>query len=373
MTKLNLLKPSGYPLEIKFGMPFAEYITIAKNIVTKTRQDLTEDNQAKIIQANSPFEFIPKTACRKAKIGILCVHGLFDSPLNLQDIAQHFANNNFYVRGLLLPGHGTVPGDLITVNYQQWLATVLYGINSFKGLVDQIYLVGFSTGALLSIYHVLNGIKIDGLILLSPGLSAKYQFTRLAGLYRKAIKWWPQLEWLRVGNNTDYARYESFPLNAVDQFYGLSLATAKLYQSKLIDVPIFMALSTDDYIINAKAATVWLSKQTNPNNKLIIYTNKNNNHISTQIKSVTSAYVNLKIKNFSHVCIPIAPNNSHYGMQGDYLNFQTAEERKRSNHLFAGSKNLYFPNHSKMLNLSYNPDFAGLIQELDEFINKVAI
>jgi esterase/lipase len=371
MKKQNpFLQPSGYQVDVKPTLAFKDYLKSAQDLVTHARQDLTDIDGDKIIQANSPFEYIPAIVHANNRIGVLLIHGLFDCPLVMQDVAQYFVENNYWVRSVLLPGHGTVPGDLLTVNYQQWLDTVLYGINSFNGLVDKIYLVGFSTGALISIYHALQGIKVASLILLSPGLSAKYQFVRTVLFYRLLAQRWSKLEWLRVGANQDYARYESFPLNAVYQFYQLSLATAKLHRQRTLNMPIFMALSEDDYIINSGAAVKWLIKQTNKHNKLILYSNKINNHCPQQIKMVASHYVDLKIKNFSHVCIPIAPDNYHYGAQGDYVNFQMAAERLHAKIIYAGSKNLYFPNHSKMLNLSYNPGFTGLIQELDTFINR---
>ena len=169
------------------------------------------DNADTIIQANSPKQHIP---AQPAKNGILLIHGLLDSPFLLQGLYEHFKTQGYVVRSLLLPGHGTVPGDLLDVNLESWLQASEFAVKQFESEVENLYLLGFSTGASLALYHAYQGANIKGLILFAPALKF---VNRLAALTR-----WLPGNWLRLAPETDFAKYQSIPNNAVYQVYRLS-------------------------------------------------------------------------------------------------------------------------------------------------------
>ncbi len=103
--------------------------------------------------------------------GILLVHGLGDSPYSFTDIGPVLADNGFLVRTLLLPGHGTRPGDMLNVQIDQWRALLKKQTEILEQEVDQVYLGGFSTGANLVTELALQDERIAGLVLFSPRLS----------------------------------------------------------------------------------------------------------------------------------------------------------------------------------------------------------
>src|SRR5438552_16089884 len=100
------------------------------------------------------------------------VHGLFDCPFVMRDVGEHLQKQNLLVRSHLLPGHGTVPGALLNVSYQDWINAANYAITNLSKDVEKIFLVGFSTGASLMLYHALqqSNKNIAGLILLAPAI-----------------------------------------------------------------------------------------------------------------------------------------------------------------------------------------------------------
>ena len=51
---------------------------------------------------------------------ILLLHGLSDSPYHMRALGQIFKEEGFYVLGLRLPGHGTLPSGLLNVTWQEW-------------------------------------------------------------------------------------------------------------------------------------------------------------------------------------------------------------------------------------------------------------
>ena len=54
--------------------------------------------------------------------GVLLLHGLTDSPYSVRSFAETLAAEGFWVVGLRLPGHGTIPSALIKVHWQDWAA-----------------------------------------------------------------------------------------------------------------------------------------------------------------------------------------------------------------------------------------------------------
>src|SRR5215467_7567077 len=87
-------KPTGLNSSFCFEhLSFANYVAAMREIIEKTRIDLNEDNSEEIIDANSPFEWVPsdKNALNpltgKIENGILLIHGLFDSPYTLWSLA----------------------------------------------------------------------------------------------------------------------------------------------------------------------------------------------------------------------------------------------------------------------------------------------
>ena len=57
---------------------------------------------------NRTFELVPEDI----QGGALLLHGLTDSPYSLRRIGEILYARGFYVLGLRLPGHGTIPGAL---------------------------------------------------------------------------------------------------------------------------------------------------------------------------------------------------------------------------------------------------------------------
>src|SRR4051794_18908145 len=97
-------------------LSFNAYLQQTQAMIRSLRIDAEQFPDS--IAANSPFEWKPTRG--EQKQGILLIHGLFDSPFMMRDIARHFLSRGFLVRTILLPGHGTVPGDLLNIERSEW-------------------------------------------------------------------------------------------------------------------------------------------------------------------------------------------------------------------------------------------------------------
>ncbi len=167
---------------------------------------------------------------------ILLLHGLSDSPYSMRALGSFFAEQGLVVVGLRLPGHGTAPGALAEVVWEDWAAVVRLvapTVRAKAGPEGKFFVAGYSNGAALSVEYAVESLEAaelpvpDGLFLFSPAIGvsplaflAKFQLwlSRLPGMEK--------LAWLDILPEYDTYKYNSFPVNAGQQIYRLTSALA---------------------------------------------------------------------------------------------------------------------------------------------------
>ena len=145
-----------------------------------------------------------------------------------------------------------------------------------------------------------------------------------------------------------------------------------MVHKKKLEQPLWMALSEDDETIDPFAALDFFSKQKNPNNHLLLYTQHKEKFTSQNITTQDPRVPEENIVSLSHVGMAIAPDNKHYGVHGDFTShlphktflgaINPATEAKRD--LLAR----YFPYTHDLSRLYYNPHFSALTHSLRRFI-----
>lgn len=353
------------------GLSFADYITQTQDMITKARPDSHSANFAKILEMNSPFSWSPTNDTEGPRRGVLLVHGLYDSPFSLMDLGKHLLAQGFWVRAVLLPGHGTVPGDLLSVNYQSWLDAVQYGIDSFPAM-DQLWLAGFSVGGSLVINTAIRQPKITGLILISPALQLVEKYSAQLAGWHSLISWaWPAALWYQRCPQTNWVKYQSYPLNAAHQAYLLTTQTQRLLQRYSLSVPVFIAQSAHDETVTLAGTLNFFKKMTRPENQFILYQREMEPVTDPRIEIRNSYFPEQRILDFSHVCLPFAPDNFYYGQHGEFRDFSHYPHcvvPKTSDPVFLGSaQSKKFANYI-IQRLTYNPDFATMSTRISEFL-----
>lgn len=353
-----------------YDRPYKDYIAHMQSIIAETRVDLDDDNRDKIIAANSPKEFIPKQL--PAKKGILLIHGLLDSPHLFDSLFAEFVEKDYLVRTLLLPGHGTVPGDLLETDLNAWVAAIQYAIRACQKDVDDLYIGGFSTGAALAIHEASNGAEIAGLILFAPPVQIRNPFAFITGWHR-IISWaFERAKWFYIGRDNDYAKYQSIAFNGVYQVYRLSKRL-----KKKCDVPMFMVLSDQDEAINWVSSKNYFLAQSHSNSRCWIYSNEDDLQIDdTRVTQRSARFDALDIVDFSHICLPMSSTHPHYGVDGDYKEFQHYQAawgkafKDPSLPHRLGAMSYSNLRQYNLQRLTYNPDFANLVAALVDFIER---
>ena len=377
-----LLEDPGiaYPID-DFGLSFREYTLKCRQIIAQYRQDLHTHRDLKI-DANCPFELPPDKPfeANQKRYGALLIHGLFDSPFVMREIGAKLSAQGLLVRSILLPGHGTVPGALLNVSYESWLQSLRYGISTFAKEVDQLFLVGFSTGATLSVYQSLLAPSdfIAGLILLSPAFQIKSKFAFISPWAVAAGKIIERAKWLHIEEEIDYVKYRSIAFNAVVEIDSL-MKKIKTSTTSSREYPQFCALSLNDQTIESSACLNYFSSHTHPKNRLVLYAEKNPLPKDPRIILRPTSYPAQRIEAIAHIAIPISPSNPHYGIQGDYpfaSHTQTEPDHcyvEMSSAEISFYRLLYRFKLTKYLRqrLTFNPDFEFLMQSMSHFIDSV--
>lgn len=286
--------------------------------------DLTVDQ---VVQMRSPYEILPNQAACAAsgaedRLGFLLIHGLTDSPYLLRNVASSLTERYpcALVRGLLLPGHGTVPGDSLVMQHEDWLTVTRFGVESFRGQVDSLFLVGYSTGTSLSLRHVdahRDDDLISGLIMFAPALAS----TSGLAFLTQYMRWFA--DWLGTPEaEHDAAKYESFSLNAGAEFYQL---TKPLTQASFtpLTVPVFMAGTGDDTTVNMEAArTFFCTKAPQDRRRMLWYraqaTSSDPSALCPGIEVVAAESPEHRVVSLSHTSITTPPEDPHYGLDGRY-------------------------------------------------------
>ena len=314
---------------------------------------------------------------------VLLTHGLSDSPYSVRHLAAFFQQNGFRVLAVLLPGHGTQPGDLLDVTWREWAKTVAYGAYALAEDVDELYLAGYSAGATLSIYHSLRDFRVRGLFLFSPAIKVarRAAFANLHKLYSWLM---PKAKWLDINPDLDIYKYESITKNAVAQTYALIRELDAQLRQHAMDIPVFAAASMDDATVNAESIVEFMSRARHPLSKLVLYSTEPGKFSSRfpaeKFELVNSIIPAQRILSSAHTAIVMSPDDEHYGERGDYSNcihYYPDDMEKYQACLKNPDQDLQGEVTERNLEagilrrLMYNPNFAALKVSMQQFLDRL--
>ena len=162
------------------------------------------------------------------------LHGLTDSPYSLRHIARRYSEHGYVSIAMRLPAHGTVPGALTDVEWEDWLAATRLAVREARkriGPSAPLHLVGFSNGGALALMYALEALentqltRADRMVLISPmvGITSFARFAGLAGL-PAIFPAFAKAAWLSVLPEFNPFKYNSFPINGARQSHLLTQA-----------------------------------------------------------------------------------------------------------------------------------------------------
>jgi len=172
------------------------------------------------------------TQASAARGAVLLLHGLTDAPYSLHAVGQALHERGFHVVALRLPGHGTTPGALTRVAWEDWDAAVTLAAQHTAGLAGSgqpFYIAGYSTGAPLALLYSLKAIADPSLpmprrlLLFSPAIGvSEFAVMTQAAAGLAFVPGLAKARWLDVLPEYDPYKYNSFPVNAARQVWRLT-------------------------------------------------------------------------------------------------------------------------------------------------------
>lgn len=219
--------------------------------------------------------------------GVLLLHGMSDSPYSLRALGEALHRHGYWVVGLRLPGHGTLPAGLKTVSWEEMAVVVRLGMDHLASRIGPkaIHIVGYSTGAALALDFTLAALNGEvsptptSLVLISPSIGV----TPAAALakWRARLAILPGLEkmaWTSIQPEFDPFKYNSFTANAGYQVHRLTRRVARAVEARagsglIGDFPRTLAfLSAVDATVSADAVVDNLLEHLAPGrHELVLY------------------------------------------------------------------------------------------------------
>ncbi len=377
---------------------------------------------------NRTVELVPE----EEPLGVaLMLHGLTDSPYSMRATAELFLQHGYRVLVPRLPGHGTAPGGLKQVHWEDWRAVVQLAANHLQSVAGDdvpFVIVGYSNGGALAVNYALDALgdnrllQPDQLILMSPAIGLT-PFAFFAS-WNRSLSWLPffrKFAWESVLPEYDPFKYNSFPKAAGNETYELAKQVRKrLSQLKgsghVSEFPplITFASLVDATVITSATADYLFGNLNRPQDDLVLYDinrfgevrqflksehltllqrlwndesrnykltlisnrERDDRHVSavTSLNARASAHNvdgewPLEAYSLSHVAVPFRPDDEWYG----------SGQSSSIGHLNIGSmnprgeKNLLAISSDQLLRLRYNPFYDYQATRIDALLTEFGL
>ena len=103
-------------------------------------------------------------------VGILLVHGLGGTPVEMRMTARGLQKAGFTVLCCQLAGHCGTEADLLATGWEDWFASVEAGYQRLKGECESVFAGGLSMGAMLALHLAAQKPDLAGVLCFAPTL-----------------------------------------------------------------------------------------------------------------------------------------------------------------------------------------------------------
>jgi len=375
------LKPAGWQNNPAFlkHKHFDDYAQSVTDEVRRYRIPFHPELAESEIKLSSPAELPLGAHCDGNVSGIaILVHGLSDTAFSLRDIGTVLADVCYKSRVILLPGHGTRAGDLLTTRLSDWQETITYLIDQAALETETVLLVGFSLGSVLTLdAAVRKQDDVDGIIGISPAY-----FLSSANVAKWAPLAAPIIRWVDRGVADDPMRYEAMPTRAVAETWkAMKLLKRNLDKFGPVKIPWMLTQSMDDaVVVPEQNETLWISHAVNAKSRLIRFVSDQEYPDEERVLNLPGTSEADQVIALTHLAIHQSPDNPHYGKNGSYRNCGGNMPREADHvKLCQQSETVWYglwdteptPGQA-MAYSSFNPSFSLLADELKKFASQIA-
>ncbi len=222
------------------------------------------NQQETATEPSDPFFILPEN---HKNIGVVLVHGFLSTPAEVREFGEQLTALGYPVIGPRLKGHGTSPWDLRERSWEDWVDSVRHAYDVMLAHCDQVCLVGFSTGAAISL--VLAAEQLDGLagvVAISAPIkfvNKNMMFVPLLHTANRLVRWVPAYEGIlpfRYNSRTEnqHINYRSMPLHGLFELRLLVSGLEKRLQYVHCSALILQA--DRDPVVDPESAVIVMEK-----------------------------------------------------------------------------------------------------------------
>lgn len=340
--------------------PFSAYQQAVATWLSGHRQATGPDKRWEV-QINTPFE------CGVGNTkGVLFIHGLGDSPYFFQDVAQRLCDQDVWVRAILLPGHGSKPGDMLNASYELWQQATNFHVDEFSREVDALYLAGFSTGTNLAVVAAGQRNDINGLLLFSPAFESRFAVTWLAP-YLTGIFSWPNVE-----PEDNPTRYNSMAMQGFAAYQKSVDAVQASLQQQPVIVPALLVVPEGDSVVDVNTvAKLYTAYFRHPTSQLLWLGEEEDAPADSQVLSMQIPAQ--RIGAASHMSVLFSAANPLYGGGGTQRICDNGQGSSKTKRCETGEEVWYGPwgltEEGKVFaRLTYNPYFDTMMGAIEQLL-----
>jgi len=221
---------------------------------------------------------------RGNEVGILLIHGFTSSPGDFSKLTNFLAEKNITVYAPLLPGHGTHPRDLKSINHQDWINSAQQALNLLN--TKKKFVLGYSMGGTLALTLAAEN-DLDGVISINSAIFLANRYVAFIPLL-KLVETYTAKKSEDIIKFIDEKRvvYDSTPLESITELQEL-INTVQLQK---ITEPILIFQADNDKIILPESADYIYSNVNSEDKILISLANSTHSKINNQDETFSRLY-----------------------------------------------------------------------------------
>ncbi len=186
-------------------------------------------------------------------VGVLLLHGFTATTAEVRPLARALHDAGYTVCGPLLPGHGTTPGDLNRVRWQDWVAAAEESYARLAERCTTVVVGGESMGAVLALALAARHPEIAGVLCYAPAIRlamSRFDVLKL----RLASVVVPQVARTSLDCADAWQGYPGLPLRGSVQLLKLQKATLPLLGA--VRQPMLICQGRKDRTIDPRAGEI---------------------------------------------------------------------------------------------------------------------
>ncbi len=246
-------------------VPFSFMIRrrIRKTFLCLDRDLFARDYRINFIPGESKPESVGRPEfmrCFFSRRGVILVHGYMAAPEEMRVLAEKLHRSGYNVYLTRLRGHGTSPEDLAAIRWEKWYDSVSRAYIVMKNTVGNFAIIGFSTGAGLSLLQASQKQKkFRGVI----SINAPLKLQNIASRLSSAVVIWNTLlarmhikkgtmEFVQNEPENPQINYFRNPVTGVNELAKLMSTVEE--NLKNISIPTLIIQGSEDPVVDPASA-----------------------------------------------------------------------------------------------------------------------